>query len=61
VEGIQYLCSLDRLKKQTQFAEWAKALKPLIREGLWKYASLCGVGKQSQFLWIPVFTGMTMG
>ena len=37
------------LKKQSQFGEWANGRKPLIWKGLWKYAPLCGVKKQSQF------------
>jgi hypothetical protein len=35
--------------KQSQFATWAIGHNYLIRKGLWKYAPILGVKKQSQF------------
>jgi len=46
--------------KQSQFAEWPNERKLIGKKWLWRFMLLEGPRKQSQFFWIPVFTGMTV-
>ncbi len=48
------------LKKQSQFGEWVNGCKRLCYTGLCKQTASESQEEQSQFLWIPAFTGMTV-